>query len=96
MKQSPRMYKLHSPELLRTLMQRTGTGASVTIRDLAVAAGCPHGTIGNLLTGAQECVAADVAHGVADRIGVDLLILFAPTGRAVPVPRSERALVGVG
>lgn len=76
------MHQLVSPGLLRTLMQRTGTGARVTVRELAAAAGVPHGTIGNLLTGEQLSVPYSTAHAVAQRIGVDVLILFIPMGRA--------------
>lgn len=78
------MYRLLDRDLLRRLMQRTGDGAGVSVRDLATAVGIPHGTVGNLLTGTQQSVPSAVAHAIARRIGVDVLVLFAPTGRAVP------------
>ncbi|MFK0295400.1 helix-turn-helix domain-containing protein [Streptomyces sp. NPDC090442] len=78
------MYQLVDPNLLRALMRRTGTGAPVTIRSLADEVGCSHSTIGNLLVEQQRSVSAATAHAIACVIGVDVLILFAPTGRAVP------------
>ncbi|MFI0768565.1 helix-turn-helix domain-containing protein [Streptomyces sp. NPDC021218] len=76
------MHKLLDPELMQRLMQRTGTGAKITIRELAEAVGVPHGTIGNLLTGEQASVPGDVADRITRAIGVDLLILFSPVGRS--------------
>ncbi|NUH35322.1 helix-turn-helix domain-containing protein [Streptomyces samsunensis] len=76
------MYRLLEADLMQRLMQRTGTGAKITIRELAEAVGVPHGTIGNLLTGEQARVPHEVAHAISAKIGVDLLILFAPTGRS--------------
>ncbi|MFB7672887.1 XRE family transcriptional regulator [Kitasatospora purpeofusca] len=87
-----RLWKIRDPELLERLMKCTGTGTPVTQRELAKAASASHGTIGNLLNGAIEYVPEAVANGIVDRIGVDLLVLFAPTGRAVPAPRTWRAL----
>ncbi|MFM9566160.1 helix-turn-helix domain-containing protein [Streptomyces turgidiscabies] len=72
------MYKLIDRDLLRRLMKRTGTGASISVRPLADLVGVPHGTIGNLLTGHQESVPSDVAHRIARVIGVALLILWEP------------------
>ncbi|MGW8326542.1 helix-turn-helix domain-containing protein [Streptomyces sp. NPDC055897] len=80
-------YKLWSIQLLELLMKRTGTGDSVSIRELAARANVPHGTIGNLLTGEQEGVLADAAHRIAAAIGVDLLVLFVPIERAATIPR---------
>ena len=76
------LFKLLDRDLLGRLMQRTGTGASVSVRELAALAGVPHGTIGNLLTGEQESVIAPTACSIARAIGVDVLVLFAPLGRA--------------
>lgn len=76
-------YKLISITLLELLMERTGTGASVSIRELAERAAVPHGTIGNLLTGEQEGVLPEAAERIAAAIGVDLLILWVPVERAL-------------
>lgn len=76
------IYRLVNPDLLRTLMQRTGTGSPVTIRELADASGVSHGTVHNLLTGKADKLTGDQAHAAAKRIGVDLLILWEPVGRA--------------
>lgn len=89
MSPSEPLYRLLNVELLRLLMQRTGTGQSITIRELAKQAGCSSTAVGNLVSGRKECVLVSTAHGIARVIGVDTLVLFAPTGRAVPVPRSE-------
>ncbi|MFF7851869.1 XRE family transcriptional regulator [Streptomyces sp. NPDC007910] len=75
-------YRLVSPELMRTLMQRTGTGAAITGRRLARDIGVAHGIIGELLTGVRDTVPATVAQAIAHRIGVDLLVLFVPAERA--------------
>lgn len=74
----PPMYELIDPELLRKLMERTGDGKPVSHRTLAKAAGCSHGTIGWLLDGTYPCVPFDVAHGMTRRLGVGVLVLFAP------------------
>ncbi|MFE9737306.1 helix-turn-helix domain-containing protein [Streptomyces sp. NPDC006477] len=77
-------YRLINPELMRTLMQRTGTGSSISNRELAVAAGVSHGTIDNILRGISKIQKEPVASAICRTIGVDLLILWAPIGRAVP------------
>lgn len=87
-------HKLLNPGLLRTLMKRTGSGASVSVRELAALAGVPRSTIGALLTSVQQTVQEPAAHAIADALGVDLLILFAPVGRSVTltaVPETESA-----
>lgn len=76
------MCRLVSGDLLRTLMQRTGTGAKITVRDLATAVGVPIGTIGSLMTGAQRFIPEDKAKRIAATIGVDYLVLFVPCERA--------------
>lgn len=78
-------YHLVNPNLLRQLMQRTGAGTSISRRALAAAAGVPHGTIDHLINGDVRTQPDDVAYAIARTIGVDLLVLWAPTGRAVPV-----------
>lgn len=83
------MYRLVSPGLLRLLMQRTGTGAPVSIRRLAALAGVPRGTVGNLLTGTTRATSAGVAERIAQVIGVDLLVLWVPVGRSVPADLAE-------
>jgi transcriptional regulator with XRE-family HTH domain len=75
-------YRLVSAELLRLLMQRTGTGSAVTGRRLARDVGVAHGIIGELLTGARDTVSATTAQAIAQRIGVDVLVLFVPAERA--------------
>lgn len=76
------MYRLVDINLFRQLMRRTGTGAPVTIRQLADAAGVPHGTVGNLLTGEQDSVPEPTAAALAQRVGVDLLVTFEPVCRS--------------
>lgn len=77
------MYKLVDRELMRTLMQRTGTGGGVSVRELAADVRLPHGTIGNLLSGYQTTQPYDKALAIAQRIGVDLLILWTPIERSL-------------
>lgn len=74
-------FRLHSRDLLRTLMQHTGDGTRTTIRDLAKAVGVHPSHIGELLTGAQNTASAEVAAAIAARIGVDLLVLWTPAQR---------------
>lgn len=76
------LFRLVDRDLLAKLMERTGTGAAVTGRELAAKAAVPRSTIGNLLTGEQESVFYPTACEIASAIGVDVLILFTPTGRA--------------
>lgn len=66
------------------LMERTGTGSGISGRELAAAVGVSHGTIDNLLNGNTKTQSETVAKAIAQVIGVDLLILWAPTGRSVP------------
>lgn len=78
-------YVLLDPDLLRRLMERTGTGHSISGRELARRVGVPHGTIDNLLNGNIKTQPSEVAHGISRTIGVDRPILWAEVGRAVPV-----------
>lgn len=81
MREGPTMQRLMQREALTVLMGRTGDGTPVTIRQLAEAAGCSKSTINALQTGVQLSVPDDVAKGITQRLGVDLLVLFAPEGR---------------
>jgi len=84
-------YKLIRPDLLRTLMERTGTGCEISGRELAAAIPVPSSTIDALLNGHTKTQPDVVAHAICRVIGVDLLILWAPTGRAVPADDNRRA-----
>lgn len=79
---TPTMYAVASGGRLKMLMERTGTGDAVTVRELAASAGVSHATIGALLTGAQRVIPEHKAKAIAARIGVDLLVLFIPMERA--------------
>ncbi|MFD7978847.1 helix-turn-helix domain-containing protein [Streptomyces sp. NPDC059071] len=87
-------YRLVDPELLRTLMKRTGTGSKISNRELADAVGVSHGTVDNLLNGTVKTQKEATASAICRTIGVDLLILWAPTGRSVPAtgPSTPRRL----
>jgi hypothetical protein len=74
-------YRLFQPQRLRMLMERTGDGSEVKIRSLAKAAGVHSSRIGELLSGKQQTTSARIAEKVADRCGVDLLVLWVPAGR---------------
>lgn len=78
----PTMYAVDSSDRLKLLMERTGTGKSVTSRELAAAAGVAHGTIGALMSGAQHTVPEPKAKAIAGVLGVDLLVLWVPMERA--------------
>lgn len=82
MNDDPPQWRLRSHELLRQLMQHTGNGQKVTIRELAQSAGIHHSTVGELVKGDQQCTNADTASAIAQRIGVDLLVLWTPAQRA--------------
>lgn len=86
-------FQLHDPELLRTLMKRTGDGSSITIRELSDAAGVNGSYVGELLTGVQQSARFDVAVAIAERIGVDLLVLWVPAGRTVRAQKTPRQAV---
>lgn len=78
---SPR-WRLRNPDLLRTLMQHTGDGSRVSIRELAEHVGCAPSYIGKLLTEKQETVSYEHIVLICERLGVDLLVLAAPESRA--------------
>lgn len=80
---------LVSADLLVQLMQRTGDGREVSVRDLADAAGCHPSKIGHLRTGERETATHDEALAIAKRLGVDLLVLWEHTGRANPAPAEQ-------
>lgn len=77
---------LVSPDLLVLLMQRTGDGRGITVRDLAAEVGVHPSKIGFLRTGTQSTAPRRVALAIARRLGVDELVLWAPTGRTTPAP----------
>jgi hypothetical protein len=84
-------YRLLKPHLLRELMERTGTGASISGRELAAAVGVPSSTVDALLNGHTKTQPALTAEHICRVIGVDLLVLWAPTGRAVPADDEQGA-----
>lgn len=75
-------HRLVNPVLLKLLMERTGTGRPISIRDLAETAQVPRSTIGHLLTGTRVSVDSRSAHRIAAAIGVDDNILWIPVQRA--------------
>lgn len=86
MKPRTPMYRVVRIELFRQLMQRTGDGASVSVRQLAADARVHRNTVGNLLSGVQETVPEYAARSMAHRLGVDLLVLFEPVCRSTTTP----------
>jgi len=83
---------LVSPDLLRQLMERTGNGREVSVREVADAVGCHPSKIGHLRTGERETASEDEAKAIAKRLGVDLLVLWIHTGRANPAPAEPEHL----
>ncbi|MFE5591503.1 helix-turn-helix domain-containing protein [Streptomyces sp. NPDC056549] len=86
-------YRLYDAQRLRLLMERTGTGSELTLRELADFVGIPHTTIGNVLAGNQETVSGTTAQAIAAAIGVDLLVLWVPVQRAAEMQVTHRELV---
>lgn len=86
---------LVSADLLVMLMERTGDGREVSVRDLADAAGCSHSKIGHLRTGERATATEDEAKAIAKRLGVDLFVLWIPTGRTVPSPAEPPHIAAV-
>lgn len=87
------MYRLVDADLFRQLMRRTGNGSPVTGRQLARAAGVAHGTVGNLLTGEQGSIPQEKAEALAQRLGVDLLVVFEPVCRSTTTVQAYAAHV---
>lgn len=79
---APTMYAVASGDRLKMLMERTGTGAPISSRGLADAVGVSNGTIGALMSGAQQTIPEPKAKAIAAALGVDLLVLFIPMERA--------------
>lgn len=76
---------LVNADLLVMLMKRTGDGRSVSVRDLAEAAGCHPSKIDHLRNGRRESATQAEAEAIARRLGVDLMCLWEHTGRTVEV-----------
>jgi len=72
------LYTLRNRELLRTIMLNPGRGQEYSIRELAKTVGCHPSKIGHLLTGERETCSIAEAHGIAEALGVAVLVLFAP------------------
>lgn len=88
-------YVLVSPDLLVQLMERTGDGRPVSVRELARVASCSHSKIGHLRTGERETATHDEALAIARRLGVDLLVLWKPTGRTIEAPAEPPHIAAV-
>jgi hypothetical protein len=80
---------LVSPDRLVMLMERTGDGREVSVRDLAEAVGCHPSKIDALRNGRRRTATQAEADAIAKRLGVDLLVLWQHTGRTTPAPESE-------
>lgn len=78
-------------DLLVRLMGRTKTGADVTGRELAEAAGLAHGTVGDILTGRSPRVRCSTAEALCDAIGVELLVLCTPVLRLAGIRQKALA-----
>lgn len=78
------------PDFLRLLMERTGSGSKISVRQLAAAVGVSHSTIGKLLTGQTRQLPYEHAHRVAQRIGVDMDVLWVAVGRSARSIRQQR------
>lgn len=77
-------YTLRDRDLLAKVMDHPGRGTPYSTRSLAEAVGCHHSLVHRLLAGTQETVEMELAHAIADAVGVAVLVLFAPP--AAPDP----------
>lgn len=77
---------LRRADLLVMLMESTGDGRSVSVRDLADAAGCHPSKVDALRNGRRSTASQDEALAIARRLGVDLLVLWKHSGRTVEAP----------
>ncbi|MGW5175838.1 helix-turn-helix domain-containing protein [Streptomyces sp. NPDC004082] len=73
-------------DLLVLLMERTGNGRSVSVRELADKVGCHPSKIDALRQGRRRTATQAEAEAIAKRLGVDFLVLWEHTGRANPAP----------
>lgn len=76
------LYTLVSKELLRLLMQRDGRGERLTVRELADYAEVSKSSVGRLLTDGDVKLTHRQAMRMANRCGVDLLVLWIPAQRS--------------
>lgn len=78
-------YALRDRGVLQFVMQHPGRGAPYSIRDLAAAIGLSHHSlVGHLLSGRSKECDRDVAHRIAEALGVAVLVLFAPPASPKP------------
>lgn len=83
------MYQLFDREdcdgrtFLRLLMERSGDGRKITVRELADAAGVSRSLIGNLLTGKSNQLPYEPAYRSAELCGVDFDVLWVQVGRTL-------------
>lgn len=80
------LYRLVDRDLLARLMQRTSAGDALSGRQLAADIRVPHQTIAFLLNGDRSTVAMETAHAICNRLGVGVLVLFAPPAHAETHP----------
>lgn len=72
-------YALRDRAWLQYVMKHPGRGTPYTVRSLAAAAGLSHHSlVGHLLSGERTDCSPEVAHGIAEAVGVAVLTLFAP------------------
>ncbi|HCA85501.1 MAG TPA: hypothetical protein DEQ61_08410 [Streptomyces sp.] len=72
-------YKLRNREWLQFVMQHPGRGTPYTVRSLAASIGLSHHSqVGHLHSGERDDCDRDVAHAIAEAVGVAVLVLFAP------------------
>lgn len=77
-------YAIRDHDLLIKLMQNPGRGTPYSTRTLAEAVGCHHSLVHRLITGQQETVDMELAHDVAEAVGVAVLVLFDPPASPNP------------
>ncbi|WP_432164924.1 helix-turn-helix domain-containing protein [Streptomyces sp. bgisy031] len=88
-------YVLVRPDLLRLLMERTYTGASISGRELAAAVGVPPSTINALLTGTTRSQPQWVVDAICHEVGIGPLCLWAPKARAARAAKPQPSQMAV-
>jgi transcriptional regulator with XRE-family HTH domain len=71
-------YVLRDLETFKKIMEAPGRGVPYTVRDLAEASGVSRSQIGRLLTRDLDNLDVNDAHGIAEALGVAVLVLFMP------------------
>lgn len=65
-------------QVLAHVLDHPARGVAWSLRELAGTLGCSHATIGHLLTGRTDSIRPELARRLAEAVGVEVPVLFAP------------------